>query len=154
MRTKRFNEFKYNESNDNLNYQELYKKWDDILYESNKLMQSKWKKSFFDVIKDDLSYRHVSYSLHDNIQEVETNRSMIEDLTSEVIKYTKVLDNKYEKEGDLSQEDDLTYNELDDYMGKFQNMEEKLTEFRDSLKKVSDTYLTLEESIDEIRGFK
>lgn len=154
MRTKRFNEFKFNESNDNLNYQELYKKWDDILYESNELIQSKWKESFFDVIKDDLSYRSVSYSLHNNIQEVETNRSIIEDLTLEAFKYIKDIDNKYEIEDDLSQEDNLTYNKLDDYMGKFQNMEEKITEFRDLLKKVSDTYLTLEESISEIRGFK
>ena len=153
MKTKKFNEFiSINESSKIDDPNELIQKC-EIYLDSVDVLSSRWKKSFFEILERDESYRAIAYALEDPIQNIQTERNIIKQFMDNLQIFINRLDRRYEKEGDLPDDEDKLYEELDESSRKLEKVLDQMKELRDEFKSMSKNYLNLEDNRDFIRRF-
>lgn len=156
MKTEKFNEFinKINESSNKINDpRELIKKSEDYI-ENTDILCNKWIKNFYEIINDNEAYRSISYSLDVPIQDIETERGKVKLLIDNTKIFLNRMDRKFKKEGDLSDDDNDLYYDLEISSEKLTKVLGKMKELRNEIKSVSKDYINLDESFDYIRHFK
>lgn len=114
----------------------------------------KWTQHLNEILREDLQYRSMGFQIDELIKEVEKESSVLETFISDISSHINELDDIFKVSQKLSEEDDKTYDELEEIKDSFEFNSEKTKEYINELQKLSKSYRNLDEQITTTKSFK
>ena len=103
-----------------------------------------WTQKLNEILKEDLQYRLMSSKIDELIEVVEKESLISSNFLSDITSHINELDEIYKVNQILSDEDDKIYNELEELKYSFDFNYEKINNYINELKKLSESYLKLD----------
>ena len=114
----------------------------------------KWAQHLNEILRDDLQYRSMAFQIDELIKLVKKESSILETFLSDISSHINELDDIYKVSQKLSNEDDKSYDELEDIKDSFEFNFKKTEDYIKELMGLSKSYRNLDEQLISTKSFK
>ena len=108
---------------------------------------SQWKKKLEEIVNVDGSFRGIGYSVNTLVEDVQKDKSNLENFLQDIRSHIKEFDAIYQKSGTLSDTDDKSYDELEKLSDRVDIYLEFIEQYLEDLESLARSYINIDDKL-------